>query len=147
MKTTINLCSPFTLLLLCLTVAPLSVSRADPAVPGAWSFTGSMHHARQEHTATLLLDGRVLVAGGEGSDGLALASAELYDINTGVWSLAGSLNRARSIHRATLLSDGRVLVAGGADNGIPLSSAELYDPATGTWSQTGSMAVARISTR
>jgi Kelch motif len=145
MRTTINLCSRFSLLLLCLTVAPLSVSRADPAVSGAWSFTGSMHDARQQHPATLLLDGRVLVAGGT-VNGVSLTSAELYDPNTGVWSLTGSLNEGRFNYTATLLADGRVLVAGGLDYGPPqrvLKSAELYDPATGTWSQTGRMAVAR----
>jgi hypothetical protein len=136
---------PLGLLLLCLTIAPLSISRADPAVPGAWTFTGSMHDARQEHTATLLLDGRVLVAGGT-VNAISLTSAELYDPNTGVWSLTGSLGDGRVSHTATLLRDGRVLVAGGLDYGPPqrvLRSAELYDPATGTWSQTGRMAVAR----
>src|SRR6266481_4872786 len=145
MRTIINLCSPLTLQLFCLAVAPLSVSRADPAVPGAWTLTGSMHDARQQHTATLLQDGRVLVAGGDNLQG-SLHSAELYDPNTGEWSLTGSLHEGRLSHTATLLGDGRVLVTGGLDYDFPqhlLKSAELYDPATGTWTQTGDMVVAR----
>jgi N-acetylneuraminic acid mutarotase len=145
MRTIINLCSPLSLLLLCLTIGPLSVSRADPAVRGAWTLTGNMHDARQEHTATLLLDGRVLVTGGN-VGAISLSSAELYDPNTGNWSLTGSLHEGRQTHTATLLGDGRVLVAGGFTYDSPqrvLKSAELYDPATGIWSQTGDMAVAR----
>src|ERR1044071_1203040 len=111
MKVVINLCSPLRLLLLCLIIAPLGVSQGDPAPGGAWTFTGSLHDARQEHTATLLHDGRVLVAGGENFQ--TLDSAELYDPNTGKWSLAGSLNEKRWDHTATLLGDGRVLVTGG----------------------------------
>ena len=104
-----------------------------------------MHDARQQHTATLLLDGRVLVVGGT-SNGVSFHSAELYDPNTGEWSLTGSLHEGRFNHTATLLSDGRVLVTGGLDYDFPqrvLKSAEVYDPATGTWSQTGDMGTVR----
>ena len=82
----------------------------DPAT-GTWSATGSMHDARTNHTATLLLNGKVLVVGGNGSESI-LTSAELYDPATGTWSPTGSLNVARYYHTATLLADGRVLVAG-----------------------------------
>jgi Galactose oxidase, central domain len=134
------------LLVLCLTLAPLSVSRAGPAVRGAWTLTGNMHDARSQHTATLLLDGRVLVAGGGTANGISLHSAELYDPNTGEWSPTGNLHGGRQHHTATLLSDGRVLVAGGFTYDFPqsvLKSAELYDPATSAWSQTGDMGVTR----
>ena len=137
---------PLGLLLFCLAITALSVSRADSTELGTWTFTGSMHDARTLHTATLLLDGRVLVVGGQDASGNSLHSAELYDPNTGNWSLTGSLNEGRISHTATLLSDGRVLVTGGLDFDSPqrvLKSAELYDPATGTWSQTADMAVAR----
>ena len=59
-------------------------------------YTGSMSTARNSHTATLLPNGRVLVAGGYGPDGTtAISSAELYDPDTGTWTNTGSLNSAR----------------------------------------------------
>ena len=116
----------------------------DP-VAGAWTYTGNLGTARYNHTATLLPNGKVLVAGGYGDTGI-LASAELYDPATGVWSSTGSLNDARVGHTATLLPSGKVLVAGGsATNSAVLASAELYDPATGFWTRTGSLGTARES--
>ena len=112
----------------------------DPGT-GTWSLTGSLNHERDTHTATLLPNGKVLVAGGD-DNGVPLSSAELYDPATGMWSQTGSMSQARDSHTATLLPNGKVLVAGGHGAGS-LSSAELYDPATGTWSQTGSMGQAR----
>ena len=116
----------------------------DPTT-GAFSPTGSMTAARELHTATLLSDGRVLIAGGANWD--YLASAELYDPSTGKFSPTGSMTATRSFSAtamptATLLSDGRVLIAGG-ENGSYLASAELYDPRTGKFTATGSMTVAR----
>ena len=108
------------------------------ATPNTWSFTGSMATMRAWHTATLLPNGKVLVAGGYNNSG-ALTSAELYDPATGIWSATGNMGVARDHHAATLLPNGKVLVTGGWDDGDPLASAELYDPATGTWSATGSM--------
>ena len=117
-------------------------------VPALWSATGDMVEARTNHTATQLLDGRVLVAGGMGtatSEFFAniLGSAELYDPRTGQWSATGAMLGPRLSHTATLLPDGKVLVVGGSSNsdgdGGPLSSAELYDPNTGTWTVTASM--------
>ncbi|SDD45768.1 Galactose oxidase, central domain [Cupriavidus sp. YR651] len=114
----------------------------DPAT-GTWSPTGSLGQAREQHTANLLPDGRVLVAGGEGIGGDALSSAELYDPVTGTWSPTGSMSQARNAYAAAQLADGRVLVVGGSDGKKALATAELYDPATGTWSMTGSLRQAR----
>ena len=112
----------------------------DPA-SGGWTSTGSLNVARSQHTATLLPNGKVLVAGGYDS-GVQHAGAELYDPISGTWTITGSLNAARSSATATLLGDGKVLVVGGYSGG-PLASAELYDPATGVWTSTGSLATAR----
>jgi hypothetical protein len=122
----------------------LSVSAATATADEVtWSATGSMISVRSSdpQTATLLADGRVLVAGGcgvydfvEGGCLTLLASAEVYNPATGTWSTTGSMTAARTNHAATRLLDGRVLVAGGEDTP---QSAELYDPTTGTWSVTG----------
>jgi N-acetylneuraminic acid mutarotase len=115
----------------------------DPA-SGTWAPTGSMGTARFEHTATLLPDGRVLVAGGFKAG--SIAGAEIYDPVSETWASTGSMGAARTRHSASLLSDGRVLVAGGAQyhpRYASLASAEIYDPVSETWASTGSMGSAR----
>jgi hypothetical protein len=105
-----------------------------------------MKSARENATATVLPDGRVLIAGGWvsgiGFPGIPLASAEMYDPAAGTFSPTGSMNAAREFAVATLLPDSRVLIAGG-EGSAPLASAELYDPKTGAFAPTGSLAVAR----
>ena len=119
------------------------LARPCGATPGQWDYTGSLKTARRSHGATLLLDGRVLVAGGISGSGY-LASAELYDPATATWSLTGSMSIDRVYPTVTLLPDGRVLVAGGfSSSSGRLASAELYDPASGTWSLTGNLNTAR----
>jgi N-acetylneuraminic acid mutarotase len=113
-----------------------------------WHVTGSLAEARRLHTATLLLDGRVLVVGGYSSAGAHIASAEIYDPAIGTWSPAGTLAIPRGAHSAALLPDGRVLVAGGyyrptPTTSSPTASAEIYDPNTGSWAMTGSMSTPR----
>jgi hypothetical protein len=98
---------------------------------------GSMHYGRISHTATLLNDGRVLIAGGRG-EGLT-ASAELYDPKTKQFGPTGNLLTARYKHTAGLLPDGRVLIAGGSDERDwrgSMSSAEIYDAHTGKFTAT-----------
>ena len=97
---------------------------------GTFSPTGSLNTARGYHTATLLNNGKVLIAGGVDSTNSVSASAELYDPAAGTFSTTGSLNAAREYHTATLLNNGKVLIAGGF-NGSVLASAELYDPRPG----------------
>ena len=109
--------------------------------PFTFGDTGSLNTARYGHTATLLPNGKMLVAGGGGSSGF-LSSAELYDPASGTWTATGSLNSARYLHTATLLPNGKVLVAGGY-YGVASTGAELYDPASGTWTATGSLNAAR----
>ncbi len=104
----------------------------NPAT-GAWTKTGSMANARSGHTATLLPNGQVLVAGGNGDAG-TLTNCELYDPSTGTWSATGGMNVPRAFHVATLLPNGLALAAGGDTNNP--STSELYDPATRTWTIT-----------
>ncbi len=101
-----------------------------------WTATGSMATERYTHTATLLPNGRVLVAGGTRRN---LATVELYDPATGVWTATGSMATPRTRQTATLLPNGQVLVAGGFRIGGEHASVELYDPATGMWTATGSI--------
>jgi hypothetical protein len=94
---------------------------------GTWSAAGSMASARHAAAATLLGNGKVLVAGG-GDDNSFTASAELYDPVSDTWSAAASMTAVRAGATATLLANGQVLVMGGHNSGGYLSSAELYDP-------------------
>lgn len=119
-----------------------SVELYDPAT-GTWSLGPPMSVPRVLHTATPLLDGRVLVTGGTSDQqGGALASAELFDPAAQAWSHAGVMARARFSHAAVRLADGRVLVSGGW-NGENTASTELYDPQGGTWGATGDLVVGR----
>lgn len=116
---------------------------------GAFSATGSLGTARGSHTATLLSNGTVLIAGGSNFEpfparGGILASAELYGPSSGAFSATGSLGAPRSGHTATLLPNGSVLLAGGSGSVFWLASAELYDPTAGAFGSTGSMSIGRI---
>jgi len=102
--------------------------------------TGDMTTARSRHTATLLLNGKVLIAGGSREQPW---SAELYDPSTDTFTATGDMTTGRSGHSATLLSDGRVLIAGGGTgegrNYRWLASSEVYDPSTETFTQAATM--------
>ncbi len=113
---------------------------------GLWSRAASLATGREEHTATLLPNGRVLVAGGTDGRGKVLASAVLYDPVRDRWTSAGSMAATRIGHTATLLPSGKVLVAGGLVLPFPapsLASTELYDPATNRWSSAAPMIESR----
>jgi Galactose oxidase, central domain len=114
----------------------------DPSI-GRFTATGDMAIPRFAHTATLLANGIVLIAGGldatDPNSPIATTTAELYNPATGVFTPAGSMTAAREGHSATLLASGRVLITGGSG----LSTAELYDPATNSFSPTGSLVGAR----
>src|ERR1700682_649099 len=105
--------------------------------------------ARESRTATLLISGKVLVAGDQSAPPRPLASAELYDRAVGTWLTTASLAVARRGHTATILPDGAVLVVGGDNNSGYLASAERYQPAgpnrSAGWSVTGSLANARTA--
>jgi hypothetical protein len=116
------------------------IASAASQEPSGFRLTGSLQTPRSGHTATLLENGKVLVAGGSGD-----ASAELYDPVTETFSPTGNMSTPRYFHTATLLSNGKVLIAGGYGPKSNLNSAEIYDPTNGTFSVTGSMSVARNS--
>lgn len=92
-----------------------------------------MRVPREGHTATVLPDGTVMIAGGTGADGHAIRSVELYDPARNSWTAAESMNTARARHTATLLNDGRVLFTGGIDETTYLDHAEVFDPRANTW--------------
>ena len=115
----------------------------DPRT-GTFKATGDMTTSRGDHTATLLPDGRVLIAGGVSTPNAVLAGAELYDPATKTFTPTGDMTMSRWGHTATLLLSGKVLIVGGFTDGTETDptriSAELYDPSTGTFTPTGNLA-------
>jgi len=113
---------------------PVATSSLYDPVSDSWSAAASMPGARAYHTATLMPNGAVLVAGGNPGG----ATAEIYDPSTNTWSSTATMANAYAGHTATLLPAGKVLVVGG-------SNAELYDPVAGAWSAAASPGLARGS--
>lgn len=115
--------------------------------------TGDMTVPRFDQTATLLPNGKVLIAGGMARDGVSEPTAELYDSGTGRFTFAGKLASPRGWgSTATLLQDGKVLIAGGASGSwcstsCYLATAELYDPSSNTFTRTGNMTEPRAGAR
>ncbi|MGH7781142.1 MAG: Kelch repeat-containing protein [Candidatus Binataceae bacterium] len=114
----------------------------DPAT-GAFTATAPMTTAREGHTATLLRDGRVLVAGGSPNGTVTTSSAEIYDPTAGNWTPAGHMTVPREAHVAVLLGSGKVLIAGGGRGGMPggyiaYQNAGIFDPASGKFTAVSS---------
>jgi hypothetical protein len=112
---------------------------AEPvcSVKGSWQNTGSLALPRLLHTAALLQDGRVLVAGGFNT------TSELYDAATGTWTRTGNTLNSHRYHTMTRLLDGRVLITGGVTCPVTISTSELYYPDLGQWKVAGSLVVLR----
>lgn len=143
------------------TMAATSCETGSPSegpAPGSWSETESPAYERSGHTATLLEDGRVLVAGGTpgvrppeavpSTRAPAATPAEVYDPETGSWAPTAPMVEGRRDHAAVRLRDGRVLVSGGftakaAGVQYITESAEIYDPAANVWAPTDAMLARR----
>ncbi|MGZ5568685.1 MAG: Kelch repeat-containing protein, partial [Limisphaerales bacterium] len=106
-----------------------------------WHPGANMTETRDWHTATLLANGKVLVAGGVTFYGPQIWT-DLYDPATQTW-IESQMNSARAYHAAVALTNGMVLVAGGDSGGTILTSCEIYDPTTALWTNTGSLNVNR----
>lgn len=118
----------------------------NPAT-GTFSFASEMNEGHYNHTATLLENGKVLIAGGNYfafGGGSMPADSELYDPSTHTFTVTGSMVTPRENHTATVLNDGTVLIVGGdiSESGSVPPAAEIYDPTTGTFTGTGNLNVA-----
>ena len=118
---------------------PAPTEIVDPAT-GSVTTVGQMVHPRYGHTATLLQDGRVLIAGGDVGGDITKQNppAELFDPATGTFRAIDPLQHARLYHRASLLNDGRVLLTGGLGDGA-IMQAETFDPESETFSAIGDL--------
>ncbi|MCB9176863.1 MAG: hypothetical protein H6648_06845 [Caldilineae bacterium] len=119
-----------------------SIERYDP-VGGIWQALTSLRPPRRGHTATLLPDGRVLIAGGDGGMGQGYPdTALIFDPADDSLTPTGAMVTPRAFHSATLLPDGRVMVLGGGNPGF-LDSIEVYDPVADHWNAIGALSRAR----
>ena len=117
----------------------------DPGTNTFTPTTGSMVARRFSHSATLLDDGTVLIAGGRDEEYGQYQSAEIYNPGTNTFSsTTGLMTTASQDHSATLLPNGTVLIAGGQHNGLMLIRAEIYSPFGGTFTWLGSMVAGRV---
>ena len=126
-----------------LTGLAICLASALPARSQTWATNGPLQVARWNHTATLLSNNTVLIAGGEVVNAVIdgnytfadTNAAELYNPLSGTSSLIAPMQDYRYQHRATLLPNGRVLISGGGGD----ASSEEYDPSSGTWIHFASM--------
>jgi hypothetical protein len=106
----------------------------DARRAGQFRTVGALAQARLDHAAALLLDGRVLIVGGDTPAGSWTASAEVFDPATETFSPVASTTLVHAYPRATRLADGRVLLTGSAQTPSgPAPRTEIFDPATNAW--------------
>jgi hypothetical protein len=127
---------------------PLASTEIYHPLHGTFTSGPSMTTPRARHTATLLYDGRVLMAGGFGANLTSMSSAELYHPLRRTFETTGSMSTTRVFDTATLMNDGRVLITGGYlyrgfDIFIAVPSTEVYHPLTGQFTPNGTMNTAR----
>jgi hypothetical protein len=111
-----------------------------------WVEASPLSSPRARFSATVLDDGRILVAGGHnGTAKKSIDTCEVYDPYAGTWGPAHPMNEARGFFPAVKLDDGRVLVSGGFSTpGSPdRNSTEVYDPVGDEWTIVGPMAFPR----
>src|SRR5437016_7862317 len=125
----------------------LALGTATPVwaqAPGTWASMADLNQPRAEHTATLLTNGTVLIAGGRDAAGQPLASAEIFDPATGGYRLLASpLPAPVWGHTATRLDDGTVLIAGGQRGARYRRAAQLFDPTSDTFAALTPMSTPR----
>ena len=127
-------------------IFPVAIGIACHALAVPFVPAGALNAGRGDHTATLLADGRVLVAGGVDTGNNSIPFCELYNPTAGTWTLTSPMSSPRVGHTATLLPNGKVLVTGGYSAAAGrLASAESYDPVTGLWTITMPMTTARTA--
>jgi N-acetylneuraminic acid mutarotase len=105
---------------------------------GRWSMPSSLPalSGRHGHTATILRNGNVLIAGGQGVNGSAMVESYMYVPGTNSWESAGPMLVPRAGHTASLLPSGRVLITSGLDTGKkPVAKAEVFDPTRKYWAE------------
>jgi WD40 repeat protein len=119
----------------------------DPSTKTFFAISSRMSAVRSGHSATLLKNGKVLIAGGWSNNTIFTDSADLYDPSTNTFTPTGHLNIGRTEHGNLLLPDGRVILAGGFGETLDGSvSMEIYDPSQGTFQRTIDMRYRRNST-
>lgn len=123
-------------------LAPIADAEIYEPLSGVWTTTGAMVEARTGHTALLMPNGKVLVAGGRDANA-SLDTAEIFDPATETWSAASPMAGARSGHDMIEAWNWAPMVAGGFLGATALSTTEVFDALTNTWTSVGNLATPR----